>query len=350
MQQGIAILDRYSYLLSEKGRELALRADELFSAAGNSSHSEEIINRVEELRKNLPTLENPHLEVFRKPDISPFMQAKEKGAKSFIVEISKGCENQCVFCSVEAPRKMVFMPDLMFLLVVEAVRGIGGKISFDIRRTDPLLYRGILFGTNFGDLLEVIQDIFEPFLCRHRFLSSHGWPKNYKFAQAAAEKMNQIGIGVEQFSLHLFHREFQQPIISETVLDEYAERFAQAIILLRPCHISLLGTQEARVYNAALENIPPPFTLAFVKRFFRERVLPRLIPELRQKYEGHKEAVRERKVISFGSGLYAGFKRDRLPRCNNCEEMPGAVMIIYPDGSYSLEEKEKVPRQKGKLF
>jgi hypothetical protein len=366
VSRGLAVLKRDSALLNSKGLELVGKASRLLDSFSQcASVGRE--NLFQDLSDQVPSLINPHLELFRAPDLAPLIKAKEAGAKSFWMEISKGCENQCLFCYAEASPRMVFMPSTMFLLVVEAAREINGKISFVFHRTDPILYQDSLLGANFADLVSASKDVFTPSLCEGTKLITHGWPKNHEIALFAARKMKTMGIRADRLSVHLFHREFIESA-SVADLEGYADRYAEAIDLLRPRAINLRGglhfediAIKERHYDKYV-NFPPHLTMDFIEDFYRQRIFPRLPADLCQAhpiYDRSKLVYLTRRqtaelpvypslVRRPGRGK-GDFTRPRLPLCD-CEERPNAVFIIYPDGSYSLQEQEKLPRETGMLF
>ena len=114
IQRGFGILDGYFHLLSERGRQLAQHANHFFTIA-EQIPPEQAQNQVQELMGQMPSLQEPQLDLFEGPDTTPFEEVKRRGGQVFFMETNKGCETQGTFCGVAAPPRLSLMP---FPLVV----------------------------------------------------------------------------------------------------------------------------------------------------------------------------------------------------------------------------------------
>ncbi|MBU0660547.1 hypothetical protein KKG22_00015 [Patescibacteria group bacterium] len=102
---------RQRYPLTEQGLELQRQVQE---AIDNND-----IARIEELQDQLPTVENPHLELyedFELDDEQLQLYLKEHLAN---IQITKGCTHKCEFCAAGASDKVEFMPFPAVLKIME---------------------------------------------------------------------------------------------------------------------------------------------------------------------------------------------------------------------------------------
>jgi hypothetical protein len=355
IDNGIRILHRYQQLLNANGQALLQSANYLFSPSQPITPSE-MVNRLGELFIELPSLNTPQLELFKKPQRTPFEEVLKAKHSKFFVELNNGCETQCTFCGVEAPSRLKQMPFFLFLAVAEVLGQFEARLRFMDYRSDPFQYRDVLFGANLGD---AITSALDDLALNGNVLplQTHGWPAHHKFAQPAAEKIHQMGLRIQRLSIHLFHKEFERAKVSPDTYELYAERFARAINLLRPTTIAF------RYDN--FDRINQKRSLGATARFYQEFVQPRLSPELESNYriwinEGWPHLVCEDKVRlefshnSFQEYLYASeHLADEATTLFVKEEKKEAALVVYPDGMYSLfksDGKNSIKHQLGNLF
>ncbi len=280
---------------------------------------------------------------------APFLRAKEKGARNIGVEVNTGCSNACLFCAVHAPPQMSFMPAPLFMAVANTVGEMDLKLSFITQRTDISLYRWGRF--NLSHLFEASQNIYEEQCMANALLFCCG-PGDSSVVLAAAEGMNQLGFRAEELSLHLIYKQFKGAQLDGR-LERHAKRAASLIKLFNPSLISLKGAcgdEDDPEYGI--------FSMDSVKRFFTNMVLPLLSSSLQKEYgeeitEVYRGSTNRVGIVEVEDDIFpdTAYKNNHLPVCKNyCGSMSPAFMIVYPDGSYSLEERGKLPREKGSIL
>ena len=352
LARGFAILDRYPALLSEKGQQLAQKAEHFYSTA-EQLPANEVQNFAQELIGQLPSKEKPHLELFLRPDLPLLEEAARKGLKLVKIEVVFGCENYCIFCLTDPPRKLSFMPYPMLLSIAETVQAVGGTASISFDRSDPLQYRDTAFGVNLADVVRSNGNIY--LYCP----STHGWPERNKYTQAAAQGLSQQGKTFQSVSLHLLHEEFLSPEVPPETFDRYARRFIEAIKLLKPRSIDFRGLRDVPMGMKHL-------SLDYAVKYFFENIMPHLPAELQERYSeegewwrrGHRNItnIRER----YGSILPRSIARNH-PAGIHGGGFPGDMammglseMIVSVDGFYKLIIRENAQSnshyEEGMLF
>jgi hypothetical protein len=338
LQRGSAILNRYRSFLSVPGRQLLQQAEGFIKKAPQL-RPEEILNRSQELARQLPDLSDPQLKLFREPDPGVFEEVRKRNIKSLYVETNQGCESKCTFCRSEALSQTSFMPFFMFLQLVEAAKEVGGKINLNFSRSDPFQYRDTKFGAHFGNVLEAAQDVLDP----ESYIQTHGWPRNHRFARAAAEHLNQHGIRIDRVSVHFFHQVFVEGRAREVDYDRYAERFIQAINLVRPRYVALRGIDR--------QSKGDPHTLLFVRSFFKEKVLPHVRPDLQGLYKDEFEESRT--IDREGAYYYKVTQAERLGESVEFGPYPlrSNLLVgrfnVFPDGSFAFYNGNTNPFKPG---
>lgn len=102
------------YPLSEQG--LALRKEiEAVQATHDTA-------RLAELASQLPTVENPRLELFKDLEIAPEQEQEIFGWQLANVQITKGCRHRCTFCAANAGARVETMPFVAVLKIAEKMR------------------------------------------------------------------------------------------------------------------------------------------------------------------------------------------------------------------------------------
>jgi len=216
---------------------------------------------------------------------------------------------------------------------------LGEKLSFMDFRSDPFQFRDTLFGANLGDVIASAS----PVIAREGNmlpLQTHGWPINHKFAQPAAEKIHTMGLRIFRLSIHLFHKEFDKPTVSQETSDLYSDRFARAINLLLPKRIAFRYDN----YNRTLFNR----SLGATSRFYQKYVQPRLLPELASDYsiwenEGWPHLFSEENVtLELAQKCFQGYLYEKEHLTENIASnfvrgnRKESALVFYPDGFYSL--------------
>jgi len=355
IDSGIRILSRYTKLLNGSGRALLQSADALFSPPTPLT-PEQLANRLDELIVGLPSVQAPHLELFKQLDTAPFEEAAKEPHARFFVEVNNGCESQCTFCGVEAPSRLKQMPFPILLSVVDRLIQYEANYRFMDYRSDPFQYRDVLFGANLGDAVAAALDAL--FMKGNIVpLQTHGWPANHKFAQPAAEKLHQMGLRIQRLSIHLFHREFDKLPVTQATFDLYAERFARAINLLKPATIAFRYDNYDRTNEKR--------SLGATARFYHDYVQPRLSPVLEGDYriwvnEGWPHIASKGKVkLECSQNSFQGLLYENERFTDNAihnfvrEDKEESALVVYPDGSFSLFKsngKKSVSHQLGNLF
>ena len=355
IDNGIRILHRYQQLLNANGQALLQSANYLFSPSQPITPSE-MVNRLGELFIELPSLNTPQLELFKKPQRTPFEEVLKAKHSKFFVELNNGCETQCTFCGVEAPSRLKQMPFFLFLAVAEVLGQFEARLRFMDYRSDPFQYRDVLFGANLGD---AITSALDDLALNGNVLplQTHGWPAHHKFAQPAAEKIHQMGLRIQRLSIHLFHKEFEKAKVSPDTYALYAERFARAINLLRPATIALRYDNYDRTNQKR--------SLGATARFYHDYVQPRLLPVLEGDYriwvnEGWPHIASKGKVkLECSQNSFQGLLYENEHFTDNAiqyfvrADKNESALVVYPDGMYSLFKsngQNSLSHQLGNLF
>lgn len=340
LQRGYAILERYRAFLSKSGRRLNQQTEALITNSPQLA-PEEVVSRSQELIRQLPSVSNPQLNLFRNPDPAVFEEVGRRNIKALYVETNQGCENKCTFCRSEASPQTSFMPFFMFMQLLTAAKEVDGRINLNFSRSDPFQYRDAKFGAHFGNVLEAAQGALDP----ESYIQTHGWPRNHRFARAAAEHLNQHGIRIDRVSIHFFHRVFVEGRATERDYDRYAERFIQAVNLVRPRYVALRGIDR--------QSRGDPRTLLFVRSFFKEKVLPHIRPDLQELY---KDEMEESQIIDREGTYYYKVKQtERLGESVELGSYPlrGNLLVgrfnVFPDGSFAFYNGNTNPFKPGFL-
>ena len=110
------------YPLSEKGEELRKKVVEVVQALKHNPTDKESLDRLQELKSELPTVEHPHLDLFSDLEVSPEDEEKFFSVDLANVQVTKGCRHQCEHCAADASKKVQVMPFAAVLKIAEKVR------------------------------------------------------------------------------------------------------------------------------------------------------------------------------------------------------------------------------------
>ena len=206
------------------GQRLLERIKEKHSilmARGSDSVSMSTVNR---LVREVPSIENPHTELF--VDILPGMSLETKNelfakqitiedwfGSAFLIQISRGCYNQCTFCQFETKPHMCYMPFPIFIKILDECGDLmleNGSQLLLHRDDDSFQYKDSAIGANFADVYEALmQRGFE------YGLLTAGWSENDRIAQAAAER---LAMGTEKcdISFNLYRKDLVNAVMERS--------------------------------------------------------------------------------------------------------------------------------------
>jgi hypothetical protein len=102
------------YPLTEEGLTLRREVEKTLASGDRA--------RIEMLRDRLPTVEKPHLELFRDLEIPKEREEELFGRDLANVQVTKGCRHKCTFCAAGAASKVEVMPFPAVLKVAEKKR------------------------------------------------------------------------------------------------------------------------------------------------------------------------------------------------------------------------------------
>ncbi|MCX5751817.1 MAG: hypothetical protein NT099_09185 [Candidatus Saganbacteria bacterium] len=268
--RGLVGLNAYPSLLSSDGRVLAREANAIMGQASQGAFCPEgFLAAVEETSSKLPTVENPHLELYRKPNPEPFERAIARGQTFFMLTISKGCDSGCLMCEVDNEVIYFHMPYPMILTIAQTVSELGGWIVYNSCQIEVLRWGDKYFDADFGDLLNATQGQYHAGIDED-MLQSHGWRKGDPYAGPAAKKIFAAGVAFGRVTVHLVHKEFLIPVAPEDLLELWADRFIQAITCLEPGTIRVSGLVDDCFRKTRYEHL----TQQYAKSFFDARIYP----------------------------------------------------------------------------
>jgi len=278
LARGYATLKAYPGLLNDKGRQLLSEANEVMTS-NRPAGDETIANRTATLSPQLPSAHDPKLALFASPAEAVKTEAdnfinNDKLNHVIVLELSDGCYNLCLDCSLSPSSSMTHMPYPMVMAIAqEILLPLAEKqkpyIIWPYFRSDPMHYADRHWDVDFGDV--ALRLITEMGLKLE--LITHGWASGDHYAEQAAQKLFTADIRFNHLSVHLLHRQLQ---MHPDKVEDYVTRFRSAIKLLRPKVIRLKGQPQ---------EMPGPeiFTLSYLEKLFNERIAP---PE---KYSGETE-------------------------------------------------------------
>ena len=107
------------YPLSEKGEELRARVEKAVEQAKAGDQK-----TLEVLRPELPTVENPRLELFKDFELTRTEAFSAFGPDLRVIQLSKGCRHQCSHCAAAAEKNVEMMPFVALLKIVESVDNV----------------------------------------------------------------------------------------------------------------------------------------------------------------------------------------------------------------------------------
>lgn len=113
------------YPLSPNGESLRERVQKLLENKD--------IEGLQAIKRELPTVEQPHLELFADLDLPPEELHKIMGPGLANIQVTKGCSHKCDFCAANAEGKVTFMPYAAIL-----------KIAIEKRKTEDELDQKIV--------------------------------------------------------------------------------------------------------------------------------------------------------------------------------------------------------------
>ncbi|MFA5184938.1 MAG: hypothetical protein WC551_00425 [Patescibacteria group bacterium] len=110
------------YPLSEKGEELRNKVVDVVEALKHNPSDKESLEKLQELKSELPTVEEPHLEMFAELEVSSEDEERFFGADLKVVQVTKGCRHQCDHCAADAAKKVQVMPFAAVLKIAEKAK------------------------------------------------------------------------------------------------------------------------------------------------------------------------------------------------------------------------------------
>ncbi|MFH1077947.1 MAG: hypothetical protein V1745_01525 [Patescibacteria group bacterium] len=110
------------YPLSEKGLELRERLVPLVETLKRNASDPEAGGEFDKLASGLPTVEEPHLDLFRDFDLTPEEETRIFGPELACVQVTKGCRHQCSHCAAGAEKRVQIMPFAAVLKTAEIVK------------------------------------------------------------------------------------------------------------------------------------------------------------------------------------------------------------------------------------
>ena len=350
--KGYVALEGHQNILSEAGKILFGSATN-FVAPEAGSFSPHLSDRLNNVIPELPSVRSPKLHLFVSPSDS--LTTAEKSSliqlfnsnpwgKTHALQISRGCSNQCLICGFDAATIMTHMPYPMILAIAKEFISAemmfkGNTLSYYLD-SDPFLYRDKAFDADFGDVMRALKEEkfnkYGHMANSMHLILTHGWWQNDKYAQAAAIKFREYGIGGVLLTIHLFHREIERNLTDpkklQGLIDKYAERFRNAMSLLRP-NIRLIGIEGA--------DIPEVFSLEYVRSLFHNKIktglehlialsdLPTYVTDQYGRYEMNP-------YEAWGVLVKEGF----IEECTDCENRTGINRI----GRVSMKIDEIKPK------
>lgn len=111
----------HKYPLSEKGEELRTRVEPIMEVLQQRPMDKKAGKELDKLVSELPTVENPHLDLFRDFDLSPEQEVEYFGKELACVQVTKGCRHQCAHCAAGAEKNVKMMPFATVLKIVGRV-------------------------------------------------------------------------------------------------------------------------------------------------------------------------------------------------------------------------------------
>jgi len=261
-------------LKKETGQRLLERIREkrrMLIAQGTNSVSMSAVNR---LVSSVPSIKTPHTELFI--DILPGISQDKKRqllkkqmvimdwyGNAFIVQIGRGCYNQCTFCQFEAPSHMCFMPFPILIKILDECRELmletGDQIVLH-RDNDCFHYRDFSIGANFADVFDAVK--------KRGFeygLLTNGWNENDKVAQESAERMAK-GKDMCDISFNLYKRGLESAVMEKRDAVRRGDRIA---ITAAQAKIDRAYERIKRRYRNVLVTLRPildNIQLEFVER------------------------------------------------------------------------------------
>lgn len=331
-------LENYKALLNDKGQQALALTNELYF-----SKNKILFPDLWNAAFALPSIHFPRLDLFSNPfseqDLSdPNFQAfKIKFNQSElyrIIQIATGCEKHCLMCGASASSggKIRFMPFPMVLLLAKQLVEISEKPLFInlYDGTDPFSYKDEFFDADLADLIIALKRIG----VRADEGVTHGFSASNRYATEAAEKCRNERFNFD-LSIHLFHKSiFPSPSSApnEKALDYFAARYAHSIETLRPKKIRLLADDSSLAIN-------PCFSSTFLEKYFHDRVLPKLSPQLKRSITQTAEDVLVPQKLTFEGDVVGSpyFEQSRSSFFRTASIKHGKEYLkIEPDGQIEL--------------
>ena len=191
-------------ILNPHGREIAGEITEYVEKLrSNQVLTKQDIKAIERLISQIPSLEEPHLELFCDP-LEGIPEEMLYVYKNIHLEITTGCTRQCLFCNVCPQRKLVHMPYPMVLKMLDAIQKATISEDEDVLlffASDPFEYYDNVLG---ADLSDVVKAAMQRSL--KGVIRTSGWAKGNKKAQRAAERLVQLpyDFGGVEVTVHPF--------------------------------------------------------------------------------------------------------------------------------------------------
>jgi hypothetical protein len=221
--------------------------------------------RIKELLAGVPSIASPHPELFvdvlagmpddlKKELFSKHISIENWFGRAVLMQIGRGCYNQCAFCQFEADRHMSFIPFPIFVkLLDEYIKYKSTDQLLLHRDNDSFHYRDPVLGANLADVCVEL---------RKRGLTygllTAGWSEADKVAQEAAERIVKMGGFRCDISFNLFKMDLMEAVKKgdkkkiAALYAKYKKRYANVIRTLLPV-ISQIGIE--RDYIAEHEEI-----------------------------------------------------------------------------------------------
>ena len=255
----------YANVLNGEGRKLLAELTRIWHILQKQGVSITAPEEISALIDKVPSVQNPHPELFVDifPGIHPTseqivfsrVQRFERGAfpAYFLIPIGRGCCNRCLFCRLESPEHMCYMP---FPIVVKTLQRYA-NVPRDSRLlfyhdNDPMHYRDEAIGADFADVYGAMKAQGTSLSCE---ILTTGWSPKDKVAQRAAKRLAKLFNPSVFISFHLFKRDLvdavgrRDEIKIEAAYRKYKKWYKNVIKTLRNAYVMVRYSRRHQDYD-----------------------------------------------------------------------------------------------------